>query len=126
MALDKFRIIGWLFVAALASGLSMIFAGKVLHMPLAIVHKLRGRGRIRWEKKLRIWGDLFTVVGAVKNTKHLVMNERPGPMVYMNYYQNSDWELIVQAKTRSKPAYLASLMERTIKPVPPSRCRECR
>jgi hypothetical protein len=40
MAIEKMRIIGALFVAILASGLCMIFAGKVLHMPLAIVHKL--------------------------------------------------------------------------------------
>ena len=65
-------------------------------------------------KKLRIWGKLFTVVGVVRNSRHLVMNERPGPMVYMDYYQNSDWELIVQARTNGNPAELASMMERTI------------
>jgi hypothetical protein len=40
MVVDKVRIIAWLFVAILVSGLSMIFAGKVLHAPLALVHKL--------------------------------------------------------------------------------------
>jgi len=65
-------------------------------------------------KKLRIWGDLFTVVGVVRDSKHLIMNERPGPMVYMNYFQNSDWELIVQVKTRGNPMDLAPAMERTI------------
>ena len=65
-------------------------------------------------KKLRIWGDLFTVVGVVRNSKHLMMNERPGPMVYMSYYQNPDWELIVQVKTRGNPADSAPLLERTI------------
>jgi len=65
-------------------------------------------------KKLRIWNDLFTVVGVVKNTKHLFMNESPGPMVYMSYYQNADWETIVQVKTKGNPADLGSLLERTI------------
>jgi hypothetical protein len=40
MAVDKLRVIVWLFVATLVSGLCMIFAGKVLHVPLALVHKL--------------------------------------------------------------------------------------
>jgi hypothetical protein len=40
VVLDKLRIIGWLFVGILASGLCMIFADKVLHVPLAVVHKL--------------------------------------------------------------------------------------
>lgn len=65
-------------------------------------------------KKLKIWGQLFTVVGMVRNSRHLVMNEDPGPMVYMSYYQNSDWELIIQAKTKGNPADLAPLLERTI------------
>jgi hypothetical protein len=40
MAVDKLRVIVWLFVTILVSGLCMIFAGKVLHVPLALVHKL--------------------------------------------------------------------------------------
>lgn len=40
MAVDKLRVIVWLFAAILVSGLSMIFAGKALHMPLALIHKL--------------------------------------------------------------------------------------
>ena len=50
----------------------------------------------------------------MKNSKHLMMNERPGPMIYMSYYQNPDWELIVQVKTRGNPADLAPAVERTI------------
>ena len=38
--MDKLRFIVWFFVAILVSGLCMIFAGKVLHAPLALVHKL--------------------------------------------------------------------------------------
>jgi hypothetical protein len=40
MATDRLGVIGWLFVVILVSGVCMIFAGKFLHMPLAIVHKL--------------------------------------------------------------------------------------
>lgn len=40
MAMEKLRVIVWLFVAILVSGLCMMFAGKVLHAPLALVHKL--------------------------------------------------------------------------------------
>jgi predicted permease len=65
-------------------------------------------------KKLHIWNSLFTVVGVVKNTKHLMINERPGPMIYMSYYQEPDWEFIVQAKTRGNPADMAVAVERAI------------
>ena len=68
-------------------------------------------------KRLHIWGNVFTVVGVVRNTKHLMMNERPGPMIYMCYYQEADWEVIVQVKTKGDPADLASLLERTIREV---------
>ena len=40
MIVDKLRLIGWLFAATLVSGLCMVFAGKVPHVPLAVVHKL--------------------------------------------------------------------------------------
>ena len=65
-------------------------------------------------KKLHIWGNPFTVVGVVRNTKHLMMNERPGPMIYMCYYQESDWEVIVQVKTRGNPEDAAQLVEQAI------------
>jgi hypothetical protein len=39
-AVNKLGVIGWVFVAILVSGLCMIFAGKFLHGPLALVHKL--------------------------------------------------------------------------------------
>lgn len=65
-------------------------------------------------KRLRIWGELFTVVGVVRNSRHLVMSEPPGPMIYMSYYQHGDWELIVQVKTRGNPADMAPLVERAI------------
>jgi predicted permease len=65
-------------------------------------------------KKLSIWGHPVTVVGVVKNSKHQFMNERPEPMVYMSYFQDSDNETIVQVKTKGNPADLAPAVERAI------------
>jgi len=65
-------------------------------------------------KKLSMWGRLFTVVGVVKNSKHLMMSERPGPMIYMNYFQQPDSELIVQVKTRGNPMDAAPAVERAV------------
>jgi ABC-type antimicrobial peptide transport system permease subunit len=61
-----------------------------------------------------IWGHPFIVVGEVKNSKHQFMNERPEPMVYMCYLQESDNETIVQVKTRGNPADMAPAVERMI------------
>jgi predicted permease len=68
-------------------------------------------------KRLSVWGNLFTVVGVVKNSKHLMMSERPGPMVYMSYYQQPGPELIVQMKTKGNPADLAQAAEQAIQEV---------
>jgi predicted permease len=67
--------------------------------------------------KLRIWGDLFTVVGMVKNSKHLFMAERPEPMIYMDYFQEPDPELIVQVKTRGNPVNSAPAVENAIREI---------
>jgi predicted permease len=65
-------------------------------------------------RKLSIWGQLFTVVGVVKNSKHQFMNEQPEPMIYLSYLQEADTESIVQVKTRGNPVDLAPAVERTI------------
>src|SRR6202034_548279 len=64
-------------------------------------------------KKFRIWGRLFTVVGVAKNSTHMLMNESPEPMVYMNFFQ-AGYETIVQVKTEGNPADLASAVENAI------------
>jgi len=68
-------------------------------------------------KRLSILSNLFTVVGVVKNSKHLMMSERPGPMIYMSYYQQPGPELIVQMKTMGNPADLSQAAERAIQEV---------
>jgi ABC-type antimicrobial peptide transport system permease subunit len=64
-------------------------------------------------KKLRIWGNLFTVVGVAKNTKHAFVNELPEPLIYMDYFQHPD-ELVVQVKTRGNPVDLIPELEGAI------------
>ena len=68
-------------------------------------------------KKLRIWGDLFTVVGVVKNSKHAFQSEQPEPMVYMNFFQQLDPELIVQVRTPGDPADLIPDVEGAIREI---------
>jgi predicted permease len=65
-------------------------------------------------KKLEIWGQPFTVVGLVKNSKHNFMNELPEPMIYMSYFQEPDTELTVQVKTRGNPEDAAQALEAAI------------
>jgi len=65
-------------------------------------------------KKLRIWGDLCTVVGVVRNSKHQFLSERPEPMIYRSFFQNSDNETIVQVRTKGNPVEMASAVESAI------------
>ncbi len=65
-------------------------------------------------KRLHFYGRLFTVVGVAKNTKHLFMNEQPGALIYLSYFQDADNETIVQVKTRGNPDDLAPTVEKTI------------
>jgi predicted permease len=64
-------------------------------------------------KKLMVWGSPFTVVGLVRNSTHMLMNESPEPMVYMNFFQVG-YETIVQVETEGNPADLAPGVENAI------------
>ncbi len=64
-------------------------------------------------KKLRVWGRPFTVVGVVRNSTHMLMNESPEPMVYMSFFQQG-YETIVQVKTEGNPVDLAPAVENAI------------
>jgi len=68
-------------------------------------------------RRLNIWGQLFTVVGMVKNTKHQSMNELPEPMIYLSYFQEPDSEAIVQVRTIGDPAILAPALINAIREV---------
>src|ERR1700691_2064380 len=64
-------------------------------------------------KKLRVWGSLFTVVGVVRNSTHIFVNESPEPMVYMSFFQGG-YEPIVQVETEGNPLDLAPAVEQAI------------
>jgi predicted permease len=68
-------------------------------------------------RRVRIWGNLFTVVGEVKNSKHAAMNELPEPMVYLSYFQEPDTETIVQVRTKGEPAALAPALTEAIQQI---------
>jgi putative ABC transport system permease protein len=68
-------------------------------------------------KKLQIWGGLFTVVGVVKNSKHAFMSEQPESMIYMNYFQQPDSELIVQVRSPGNPVDLIPAVEGAIREI---------
>jgi ABC-type antimicrobial peptide transport system permease subunit len=64
-------------------------------------------------RRLSIWGDLFTVIGVAKNTKHQFMNERLEPMVYLSFFQNAE-ETTVLVRTNGEPAAYAPALEDAI------------
>lgn len=61
-------------------------------------------------RRLSIGGQLFTVVGVVKNSKHQFINERPEPMVYLSFFQNS-YETTVILRTHGDPVVMAPALE---------------
>jgi predicted permease len=64
-------------------------------------------------RRLNIFGNLFTVIGVAKNSKHQFMNEQPEPMVFMSFFQNSD-ETTVMIKTNGDPSAMAQVLEDAI------------
>jgi predicted permease len=69
-------------------------------------------------KRLMVWNRPFTVVGVVKNSTHVFVNEPPEPMVYMSFFQAA-YETIVQVKTEGNPVDLAPAVENTIHEINP-------
>ncbi|HEV2484067.1 MAG TPA: ABC transporter permease [Terracidiphilus sp.] len=64
-------------------------------------------------KKLRVGGSPFTVVGVVRNSTHIFVNESPEPMVYMSFFQVG-YETMVQVETEGNPVDLAPAVENAI------------
>jgi len=65
-------------------------------------------------RKLNVWGDWYTVVGMVKNSKHQRMNEPLEPMIYLSYFQIGENETIIQVRTKGDPELMIPSLERTI------------
>jgi predicted permease len=68
-------------------------------------------------KKLMIWGQLCTVVGVARNTKHQFVNEAPEPLLYLPYFQASDSETIIQVRTHGDPHFVAPEIARVVREI---------
>ena len=68
-----------------------------------------GQGGIRWERKLRVWGSLFTVVGGCAEVQPIhSSNESPEPLVYMSFFQAEMTKRSCRVKTEGSPVDSAS------------------
>lgn len=64
-------------------------------------------------RRLKVFGDPYTVIGVAGNTKHQFLNERPEPMVYLSFFQNAD-ETTVLVRTNGDPSSMATAVEDAI------------
>jgi predicted permease len=64
-------------------------------------------------RRLSIGGRLFRVIGVAGNSKHQFINERPEPMIYLSFFQNSV-ETTVILRTRGDRAAMAPVVEQAI------------
>lgn len=69
-------------------------------------------------RRLRIGGNMFSVIGVVGNTRHQFVSEPSEPMLFLNFFQNSS-ETIVLLHTEGDPAGMASTLEGAIHQVNP-------
>ena len=65
-------------------------------------------------RRLNIWGDLHTVIGVVRNSKHMRVGEPPEPMIYMPFFQHYDVETIIQVRTQNDMESTATLVEQAV------------
>jgi predicted permease len=63
---------------------------------------------------LHVFGELFTVVGVAKNSKHQRVNEPPEPMVYFSLFQVGGPETMIQIRTQGDPHALARAVEQAV------------
>ena len=62
-------------------------------------------------RRLNISGELVSVVGVVRNSKHQFINERPEPMVYLSFFQHAN-DTSILIKTVGNPiAMKAALVD---------------
>jgi predicted permease len=64
-------------------------------------------------RRLSIGGQLFTVVGVARNSKHQFINEHAEPMVYLSFFQNS-YETTVMVRTHGDPTTFAPVLQNAI------------
>jgi len=67
-------------------------------------------------RHLSIWGEKFTVVGVVRNSKHQFISEPPEPMVYRSFFQGSD-ETTIIVRTDGAPTALAPAVKDAVRQI---------
>ncbi|MGA9669407.1 MAG: ABC transporter permease [Terracidiphilus sp.] len=71
-------------------------------------------GQIAVGKRMQLYGQMFTVVGIAKNSKHQSMNESPESIVYLSYFQFSGPQTIFHMRTKGDPQLLAPRVEEAV------------
>jgi len=64
-------------------------------------------------RRLSIEGQLFSVIGVARNSKHQFINEPPEPMVYLSFFQNS-YQTTVMLRTNGDPTTAVPRLEDAI------------
>jgi predicted permease len=64
-------------------------------------------------RRLNIGGQLYTVIGVARNSKHQFVNERPEPMMYLSFFQSS-YETAVVLRTQGDPVAMVPALEHAI------------
>ena len=64
---------------------------------------ISGRHKTQWANGSSMYGELFTVVGVAKNSKHQQMNEPPEPLVYLSLFQFGGPQTIIHVRTAGDP-----------------------
>ena len=65
-------------------------------------------------KRVRLYGNWFTVVGVAKNSSHQRMNEAQEPLVYLSYFQWAGPQAIFYLRTRGDPELSAPAVEKAV------------
>jgi predicted permease len=79
-------------------------------------------GRSPLGQRVHGWGEWFTVVGVVKDSKYLNLTEAPRPYFYVAFRQiyRADMGLAVYIRTAQGPSAAADLMRREVRGIDPS------
>lgn len=79
-------------------------------------------GRNTLGQRVHGWGQWFTVVGVVKDSKYLNLTEAPRPYFYVAFQQvyRADMGLAVYIRTAGEPSAAAALVRREVRGIDPN------
>jgi predicted permease len=79
-------------------------------------------GRNPLGQRVHGWGEWFTVVGVVKDSKYINLTEAPRPYFYVAFRQvyRADMGLAVYIRTAGEPSAAAALMRRVVRGMDPN------